>query len=111
MMFEHGRPYNQSKWNNLGDDKEEEHVMNQVVFNNPIDFEDNEHVQKGSNQPGKRPDTNRHALFQGFDVVIWSITSYVVYDCAPLQIVEYIKYCRWHVCMYHCIAQLPPLVS
>ena len=37
--------------------------MNQIVFNNSIDFEDNEHVQKGSSQPGKRLDKNRHVLF------------------------------------------------
>ena len=51
MITEYWHPYNQSVWANLGDDKEEEHMVNQIVFNNPIDFEDDEHVQKGSSQP------------------------------------------------------------
>jgi hypothetical protein len=51
-MSEYWRPYNQTVRANLGDVKEEEHMMNQIVFNNPIDSEDNEHVHKGSSQLG-----------------------------------------------------------
>lgn len=46
-MSEQWRVYNQSIHDSLGDDDDEEYMMNQIMFNNPIDSSNNEPVQRG----------------------------------------------------------------
>lgn len=43
-VFEQWRASNHSIRDNLGDGIEEEYVMNQIVFNHPIDYLNEEHV-------------------------------------------------------------------
>lgn len=50
-MSEQWRVYNQSIHDNIGDD-DEEYMMNQLVFNNPIDSSNNEPVQRGGRRSG-----------------------------------------------------------
>ena len=62
-MSDQWRTYNQNIRDNLEDDKEEEYIMNQIMYQNQLDSSDDEPVQRGGSRPGRQSYKDRLALF------------------------------------------------
>lgn len=62
-MSKEWRAYNQSITDNLEDEKEEEYTMNQIGFNDLVNYSGEEHVQRGGSRPCKKLNKDRIALY------------------------------------------------
>lgn len=62
-MFEQWKGSSHGVKDNLEEDIEEEYVMNPLLFNNLIDYLDEEHVQRGSTKPSRKSNNDRLALY------------------------------------------------